>query len=623
MNTYIFDIEGNDLLQGVSKIWYISFKNLESGQRFRFKPFAGEDGWIRIIENATKLIGHNITGYDLPVLLKLYNVRPNSRCKIVDTLILSRVLDYRRFGDAGHSLAVWGEALGHPKIDFNDFSQFSEEMAAYCDNDVDVNTEIYLELIKEYTAKRTQKLKLYIDYEHSVAKWCAEAELHGWPFDVEKALELEKTLSQDIAHAEQELTHKLGLKIVAVDKNLGVIVNKSPKFLKNGCYDAHTCNWFGIEPESGAFEEDRMVVGPFTRIRVDDLKLSSVSDVKLFLYRNGWQPTTWNHTRSKSGKMERSSPKITDDSLEFLGGDGKLYSDYAVTKSRYGILKGWLEAMRNGKVHGSCKTIGTPSMRASHNVIVNIPTADSKWGKEMRSLFICPPGWKIIGCDSASNQARGLAHYLGSAEYTSQLLEGDIHAYNAEVLTGVLKGMNIEHEVPRSVAKRILYAFLFGASGAKLWMYIFGVSDTAKGNSLKAGFLKAVPGFKRLVDGLNATFQATIERGIADQGFIQSLADNRIYVDSPHKLLVYLLQACEKITCSAAIHYTMKNLEAEGIPYIPLIMYHDEEEFMVPEEFAERAAEIGKNAYRDGPKDFGIMIMDGGSKIGDNWYEVH
>jgi hypothetical protein len=44
---------------------------------------------------------------------------------------------------------------------------------------------------------------------------------------------------------------------------------------------------------------------------------------------------------------------------------------------------------------------------------------------------------------------------------------------------------------------------------------------------------------------------------------------------------------------------------------------------MVPEEFAEKAAAIGKQAFIDGPLLFDIDIMNGDSKIGDTWYEIH
>ena len=274
----------------------------------------------------------------------------------------------------------------------------------------------------------------------------------------------------------------------------------------------------------------------------------------------------------------------------------------------------------NGMLHGDCMVIGTPSMRSRHSIIVNVPSVDSPWGKEMRSLFKCNDNWKLIGCDSSGNQARGLAHYLGDDEYIHTLLNGDIHQYNADMLTKVLMDMGVVYEVKRSQAKRVLYAFLFGASGTKLWSYIFGNMDEANGKKLKSGFLKAVPGFKDLLTKLESVYGKTSQYG---NGYIPSAAGNRIYVDSFHKLLVYLLQSAEKITCSSALMLTMERLEAENIPYMPCIFYHDEIDFQVPEEFAERAAEIGKQAFADGPKLFGINIMSGDAKIGNTWYDVH
>ena len=36
-----------------------------------------------------------------------------------------------------------------------------------------------------------------------------------------------------------------------------------------------------------------------------------------------------------------------------------------------------------------------------------------------------------------------------------------------------------------------------------------------------------------------------------------------------------------------------------------------------------RPKAIGKQAFIDGPKLFGIEIMDGEAKSGRNWYEIH
>jgi hypothetical protein len=162
---------------------------------------------------------------------------------------------------------------------------------------------------------------------------------------------------------------------------------------------------------------------------------------------------------------------------------------------------------------------------------------------------------------------------------------------------------------------------LFGAAGGKLAGYISSSLTDNQGKIIKREFIKAVPGFKFLLDRLNEMYENTKERG--GEGYIRSIAGNRIYVDSPHKLLVYLLQSLEKITCSAACMLLMQYLESEDIPYQPLIMMHDELDFMVPEEYAERAAELGIKAFREGPKLFGVDIMDGSAKIGNNWKEIH
>jgi len=623
MSKWIFDIEADELLLKATQMWVMVAYNVNTEE---YHHWLGNDlSWQEIFNEATHLIGHNICSYDIPLLQKLYNWKPKKECKIQDTLLLSQTLDYKRFGSQGHGLEVWGRHLNHPKISFNDFSHYSEEMLEYCKNDVMLNVKVYYELIKEYKdlVKKAPHFDHYIRAEHAAAKWSSIASLHGWPFDIEGGRILSHKLEDEMQKAYDALSSKLGYIVEPVDKKKGIVETKKPKWVKSGAYDQHTANWFEIEPFSGYPGEERIVEGEYCRVQCRPLDINSVTDVKVFLFRNGWIPTEWNYKKDEEGKKtkEKATPKITEDSLEFLGGDGKLYTEFLTAKARHSILKTWLENIdENGNLHGDMMLIGTPSMRARHSIIVNVPSADSPWGKEMRSLFRCIENWKLIGCDSSGNQARSLAHYLNDPEYINTLLHKDIHQYNADILTAILKIMGIDHIVPRPNAKRILYAFLFGASGGKLWSYIFGNVDEEQGKRLKKEFIKAVPGFKDLLDKLEKIYGSTKKYG---DGYIPSIAGNRLYVDSFHKLLVYLLQGAEKATCSAALMLTMERLENENIPYIPLIYYHDEIDFMVPEEYAERAAAIGKQAFADGPKLFGITIMDGGAKIGNNWYEVH
>lgn len=630
MSRLVFDIETDGLLPDLTTCWILVAKDLSTGTREVWLPHKGEMGWVDAMSNADIVIGHNIIGFDLPALKKLYGFELPKKVRVIDTLIMSLALDYKRFGARGHSMEVWGDSLGFPKVVHEDWSKYSEDMRNRCITDVDLNIKIYGVVVKEFQrlSQKEPNISVYLRAEQAAAKWCALANEHGWPFDITAARELHARLEAEMNATRAKLMPLLGFKAKPKDKKNGEITIKKPVWIKSGAYAAHTADWFEINPLSGQ-DDDRVIEGEYCRVEILPLDLDSVEDVKIFLFRNGWVPDTWNYKKDadgryledESGEKIKTSPKITEESLEFLEGNGKLYCDFLTMKSRFGVLTNWINNTdEHGNLHGDCFPIGTPSMRARHSIIVNVPSADSFLGKEMRSLFTTKPGWTLIGCDSAGNQARGLAHYLKDPEFTELLLHGDIHQYNADVLTKVLKSMKIDFTVPRASAKRILYAFLFGASGEKLWSYIFGVLDKENGKRLKNGFQKAVPGLKELIDKLSAIYGSTKSHG---DGYIPGIAGNRIYVDSFHKLLVYLLQACEKATCAAAIMLTMEELEKRNIPYIPLIFMHDEEDFLVPDEYAEEAKLIGKQAFVDGPKLFGIEIMDGEAKSGHNWYEVH
>jgi DNA polymerase I len=625
IDEFLFDIETDGLLDVCTVVWIIHIICLKTGQTQEW--LIDDEGWVDVFSKAKKVVGHNIIGFDLLALKKLKNFELPKNCKVIDTLILSQALNYRRFGSDGHSLGRWGEALGQPKQEHEDWSQLSPEMITRCRSDCSLNLRVYLILKQELLkiSAKSANIVTYLDAEHYVGKWCATAELNGWPFDVEGALILQGRLEEVINIALVALNDKLGTKTVAVDKVKGIVETKTPKWTQRGCYDLHTANWFNVDPWSGYEGEERMIEGEYCRVTFEPLQLSSVTDVKIFLFRNGWVPLEWNYKMDeKTRKKVKTSPKITEESLEFLGGDGEIYSRYAVAKSRLSILKTWLNNVdSNGRLHGRCMPIGTPSLRATHEIIVNVPKPDKKgksWGKEMRALFTHSPGWINIGCDSSGNQARGLAHFLGDAEFIKVLLNDDIHQHNADIMTDVLRKMGVKGIVDREQAKRIYYAVLFGASGPKLWSYIFGIFDESKGKKFKTLFLKSVPGFATLMEKLENIFGSTRQFG---DGYIPSIAGCRVYVDSFHKLLVYLLQSTEKATCATAVMLLMKELEEKSIPYEPLIMMHDETQFQVPLEYAEQAAEIGRRAFREGPKLLGVTIMDGESKIGNNWYETH
>lgn len=134
MSKYVFDIETNGLLKDVTNMWCLVTYNIETGEMCHY--LEGDLDWKEVFDEATHLIGHNIVGYDLAVLKKLFKYTLPEKVRVIDTLIFSQVLDYKRFGNDGHSLERWGVFLGYPKGDFHDWSHFSEEMLEYCKQDV-------------------------------------------------------------------------------------------------------------------------------------------------------------------------------------------------------------------------------------------------------------------------------------------------------------------------------------------------------------------------------------------------------------------------------------------------------------------------------------------------------
>ena len=114
---------------------------------------------IQLLEDAYEVIGHNVIGYDLPVISKLYPWF-NRTEGVVDTLLLSRLyhpdllaLDQRRkwkqmplqlYGR--HSLESYGYRLGEYKGSFGkttDWKDWSQELEDYMVQDVNVTIKLW------------------------------------------------------------------------------------------------------------------------------------------------------------------------------------------------------------------------------------------------------------------------------------------------------------------------------------------------------------------------------------------------------------------------------------------------------------------------------------------------
>ena len=164
-STLIFDLEANGLLHDVTQIHCIAYHDSDTDEVHSFNDECPGKGMsspvvraIQYLEQAEVIIGHNIIGYDLPVIRKLYPFF-EPRGIVIDTLLLSRLyhsglmlLDKEKnwphmplqlYGR--HSLEAYGYRLGEYKGEFGkttDWSEWSKELEEYCIQDVVVTKKL-------------------------------------------------------------------------------------------------------------------------------------------------------------------------------------------------------------------------------------------------------------------------------------------------------------------------------------------------------------------------------------------------------------------------------------------------------------------------------------------------
>jgi len=158
----IFDIETDGLLYNVSTIHCLAIHDLNTKKTLTYNDTGNQEPIVRGLQrlyDADRVIGHNIIGYDLPVIRKLYPWF-NRNPYVVDTLLLSRLyhqdlmnIDKKHNWDqmplklyGRHSLEAYGYRLNERKGDYGsttDWKEWTQEMEDYCIQDVHVTTKLW------------------------------------------------------------------------------------------------------------------------------------------------------------------------------------------------------------------------------------------------------------------------------------------------------------------------------------------------------------------------------------------------------------------------------------------------------------------------------------------------
>ena len=596
----IFDLESDGLYDDATQVYCIVCHDIVLNKTYKYGP-QNINKALEHLLSADVLIGHNIMFYDIPLLTKLHNIIFN--CKVIDTLVCTRLiwpketlleLDYsamrhvppRLKGSA--SLKAWGYRLSDQKIDFKDFSHYTEEMLEYCVQDVNVTNKLLLHIIKQNYPQPS------LSIEHEFAYYINKQIRAGVPFDIDAALDLVDVLRTKQKRLEGEL------------KEIFPPIKYS--------------EWF--TPKVNNTKRGYIKDVPFEKIRYEEFNPGSRQQIVERLQRKyGWTPKR---------TTDKGNPVLDDDVLEQLPfPEAKQLAEYMLVKKRLGQLadgKGaWLKMVNNdtGRMHGNVITNGCITARCAHKSpnLGQVVAAYSPYGKECRSLFHAPYDWDQLGIDAKGLEIRTLAGYLAlwdDGEYASLVVnpEVDIHTYNQE-----------KFDVPtRDIAKRLLYAMLYGCGAAKAGTIIDPKEKNEEklrvlGRNAIDGFLEGVPALRKLKD--------QVEETISTRGYLIGLDKRSLYCRSAFKGLNVLLQSAGAIIMKQVVINVNRNIKKNlgleyGQDWFQMLMIHDEIQIACNPKHTAAINEEALNAFPEAQQFFGFKCkIEGDSKVGSNWADTH
>jgi len=598
---YVVDIETNGLYDDVEEIFCIVIYDVHGKQTFTYGPDAIADG-LQHMAKANVLIGHNLIFFDIPVIRKLYPFYTFRAARLIDTLVCTRLiwprevlydLDLSVYPEVpiklrgSASLKAWGYRLSDNKIEFKDFSAYSEEMAVYCRQDVSVTYKLFSYIQSQ------QYPELSLELEHDFAEAINDQIITGFPFDVDKALDLVDVLRQrqeELEAAIQEAFPPTTQECVFTPK----VNNKKRGYVA------------GV---------------PFNKVIVHQFNPGSRQQIVARLQKKyGWQPDK---------ATEKGNASLDNDVLEALPfPEAKLLAEYQLVKKRLGQIadgeNAWLKLVHkdDNKMHGQINTNGCITGRCTHREpnMAQVPGAYSPYGKECRDLFHAPKGYVLIGVDAKALELRCLAGYLAywdDGAYGNMVInpDVDIHTYNQEQF-----GVST-----RDISKRLLYGLLYGCGGVKAGTIIDPNEKDVTvlkniGSTAINSFMDGVPALKLL--------KQQIQDNIDTRGYLIGLDRRQLYCRSAFKGLNVLLQSAGAILMKQVvinIHNNLNNIDLfYDKDWMQLAMVHDEVQLACLPEHVELVKEQALAAFPQAQETFNFRcLIEGDAKVGYTWLDCH
>lgn len=651
----VSDIETNGLDDSTC-LWLCGGKDLATGEVYKFEnchadPVAKAEA-IKWYESCDRIIGHNFVQFDAPQLSKLLKPRLIDPKKIVDTLIISRTVDYDIDIPVGakspHSLDAWGRRLGMYKGDYHDFSQFTQEMVEYWYQDLEVTQALY-EHFKKYIFDKDWSKALRA--EHDVQIELVRTKYYGFYFNKEKASFLLKSIQQKMSKLEQQFQVDFPPKLKEVNRvqyrlkkdgtEMATVVNAKNKYalcqksLDNSelvCYDYSDFNpgspqdridvlweagWKPIEKTKTHMKFDRLEVGQKSTPKGDPMTKEDYNKKRDHLLKYGWT--------------------VSEDNLSTLPAEApegaKALAQWLTLEGRRSSLVEWLGQVRaDNRIHGSINNIGAWTGRCSHRDpnTANIASpfhgdpksavdeVKKQYDLHLRACWTVPEGSWLVGADADGIQLRVLADYMwrhfGATEYAEAIMEGkkedgtDIHNVNR-------KALGVEHAT-RDDAKTFIYSWLLGAGVAK-------TASILRINERQAS--EARDRFERSIDGLYQLKNQLIPY-IWGQKYFTGYDGRKVPVPSQHKTLAGILQNGEAVLMKHSLLRWNEKARKLGINFKMVGFIHDEYQVEVigEKEEAEVMGKLIADTLLETGVELGFKIPTPGTyDVGKDWAETH
>jgi len=360
-------------------------------------------------EEATILIGHNIVRYDIPAVEKILGVKVSAT--LVDTLAVSWYINHTR---PKHGLEGYGEYYNVKKPEITDWENLTkEEYAHRCNEDVKINVRLWrdldIKLSKLYPDLNNKwDLLNYLTFKMQCA---AEQEALKWKLDVDKA-------NKYLAEWGDMKEDKIEQLAEAMPKRVLTKVQQRPKVMykKDGELSSHGERFEELRKEYRQPENVQSFVVKTGEVRGNP---SSPEQVKDWLYSIGWVPRTFKFVRG-SDDQEKQIPQIRREgelcpSVKDLVSEDPAVSildGLSVLSHRISVLKGMVEHEVGGYVQATVAGM-TNTLRFKHaKPLVNIPSVEKPYGKEIRGCLTAPEGYTLCGADMTSLEDTTKRHYM-------------------------------------------------------------------------------------------------------------------------------------------------------------------------------------------------------------------